>query len=147
MDFDNNTELTADYSLNTNNPEIEESETPYYFENKHEIVTRVAFLCGVGDHHLTGENSAFLSDVIESLSKDTKALLIRHLSNDSIWFSSPFIIYNFRYGCDSSLKTVSSNYFFGDSNSVVDFLESSIQVRITLVDKAQTGSIYDDMVS
>ena len=79
MDFENNTEVIFDDPLTTNNSEIEASENPYYYENKHEIVTRVAFLCGVSDYHLTSDNSAFLSEVIESLGKDTKALLVRHL--------------------------------------------------------------------
>ena len=48
-------------------------------ENKYEIVTRTAFLCGVGDNVFNAENSYFLPEVIEQLGKEPKALLIRNL--------------------------------------------------------------------
>ena len=50
-----------------------------YYENKLEIVTRVAFLCGVADYHFTGEKRFFMQNVYETLKKDGKALLIRNL--------------------------------------------------------------------
>lgn len=58
--------------------ESQAEETSYY-ENKYEIVTRVAFLCGVQDRFFTAENSNFLIEVFESLCKDQKATLIRNL--------------------------------------------------------------------
>ena len=36
-----------------------------YYENKLEIVTRVAFLCGVADYHFTGEKRVFMQNVYE----------------------------------------------------------------------------------
>ena len=73
-----NTEDVFDEPYITSNEE-DKTEEFFYYENKHEIVTRVAFLCGVNDNYLTGENSVFLTDVISSLNKDAKALIVRHL--------------------------------------------------------------------
>ena len=56
-----------------------ESVNLQYYENKLEIVTRVAFLCGVADYHFTGEKRVFMQNVYEALKNDSKALLIRNL--------------------------------------------------------------------
>ncbi len=73
------TEETAGNRIGEIDPPKEESENIFYYENKHEIVTRVAFLCGVNDFHLKGEGGGFLPDVIASLEKDERALLVRDL--------------------------------------------------------------------
>ncbi len=78
LEYQNTDHINDDPAVGTLSDKAE-NDNSYYYENKHEIVTRVAFLCGVSDYHLSGENSEFLSDVIECLNKDTKALLVRHL--------------------------------------------------------------------
>ncbi len=82
MYTDNENEITEEITENqlfTDEDKPENAEDFYYHENKHEIVTRVAFLCGVNDYHLTGGNGQFLIEVIDALKKDPKALLMRHL--------------------------------------------------------------------
>lgn len=79
LDLDYQCTEEVDDSIVANDSSQEESEKIYYYENKHEIVTRVAFLCGVSDYHLNGENSAFLPDVISTLGSDEKALIVRNL--------------------------------------------------------------------
>jgi len=62
----------------SNELEVEEK-SPQYYENKYELVTRVAFLCGVPDKHFSQESSNFLPKVFETLKKNDKAFLVRSL--------------------------------------------------------------------
>lgn len=50
-----------------------------YYENKYELVTRVAFLCGVPDRFIDGSCADFLGHVAEQLRKNDRALIIRNL--------------------------------------------------------------------
>ena len=67
-----------DGQLDENSDDTEQVNIKQY-ENKFEIVTRVAFLCGVADYHFTGENRIFIENVYETLNSDAKALLVRNL--------------------------------------------------------------------
>lgn len=50
-----------------------------YYENKYELVSRIAFLCGVHDRFFEGENSRFLPEVAAELRKKECAMIVRHL--------------------------------------------------------------------
>ena len=43
-------------------------------EDKYEIVTRVAFLCGVSEQVFTADNNYFLTEVIDQLGKEPKSV-------------------------------------------------------------------------
>ena len=57
----------------------EQMENIQYYENKYEIVTRVAFLCGIQDKFFAREEGHFIPEVYEDLKKDQRAMIVRHL--------------------------------------------------------------------
>lgn len=82
--MDNNQVLPSDQTLSTENTgsdflEIQEPVNIVYYENKFEIVTRVAYLCGVADQHFDEDKTNFLQEVYALLDKEPKAKIVRNL--------------------------------------------------------------------
>ncbi len=58
--------------------EEEQGNSITYYENKYEIVTRVAYLCGIQEKYLTEENN-FILDICKKLDKHDKPKIVRSL--------------------------------------------------------------------
>ena len=57
----------------------EEEKSQQYYENKKELVSRVAFLCGVRDEFFTEERGAFLPSIYRQFKSNDRAMIIRCL--------------------------------------------------------------------
>lgn len=66
------------YDYLTEEPENEEKSIQYY-ENKKELVSRIAFLCGVRDEFFTKERDTFLPEVFTLFKVNDRAMIIRSL--------------------------------------------------------------------
>lgn len=67
-----------EYDYMTETPDDEELSVSYY-EEKKELVSRVAYLCGVDEKYFGDGQQAFLPDVFQKFNKNDRALLIRSL--------------------------------------------------------------------